>query len=283
MAPKIPEIIQIPQNPQVLQNPQVNTTAGLGENNIFSLNNNLLTPDGLMTTPLSNNFAMFDFVGDDLRNLMAAFTPRNYTPEQIGEMNSRGIYTSASEMTPEMIKNITNGRVKDVKAGKYGGPKGVINSIKTFFSSPIKSIKDIFAGRFGGVKLNEAQVNNAKIIASTIVDVGKKQNKSDEQIKKAVIIALATAMQESGIKNIGYGDRDSVGLFQQRPSCGWGSPEQCQDPVYATRKFAEKLYKTDYMNKSVTGAAQNVQRSAFPNAYAKWQDMAEDLANKMLS
>ena len=211
------------------------------------------------SNPINNSF-MPDINGLDpfgmgeIRMLMASFTPRSYSPEQIKDMNSKGVYTSASEMTPEMMKNITEGKVKDIKAGNYGG-----------------------------VKLNDAQINNAKVIAATIVDVGKKKNQSPEQIHRAVVIALATAMQESGIKNIGYGDRDSVGLFQQRPSCGWGSKEQCQDPVYATRKFADKLYQTDYMNKSITGAAQNVQRSAFPNAYAKWQNMAEALASAMLS
>jgi len=182
------------------------------------------------------------------------FRPRVYSPAQIKDMNSRGEYTSSLEMTPEMLKNITDGKVKDVQAGEYGG-----------------------------VKLNGEQVNNAKVIAATIVDVGKKQQKSPEEIHKAVVIALATAMQESTLKNIGYGDRDSVGLFQQRPSCGWGSKEECKDPVYATCKFAEGLFKTDYMNKSVTKAAQGVQRSGFPDAYAKWQQMAEDLASKMLS
>jgi len=182
------------------------------------------------------------------------FRPRVYSPAQIKDMNSRGEYTSALEMTPEMLKNITDGKVKDVQAGEYGG-----------------------------VKLNGEQVNNAKVIAATMVDVGKKQNKSPEEIHKAVVVALATAMQESTLKNIGYGDRDSVGLFQQRPSCGWGSKEECKDPVYATCKFAEGLYKTDYMAKSVTSAAQSVQRSGFPEAYAKWQQMAEALASAMLT
>ena len=208
--------------------------------------NNLLNPPDLDS---------FDLVGNDLRMLVGQLlTQRNYSPEQIKDLNSKGIYTSVSEMTPEMIKNITAGKVKSLQAGN-----------------------------FGGVKLSQAQVGNAEVIAATIVDECKKGNKSPEEIHKAVVIALATAMQESGLKNIGYGDRDSVGLFQQRPSCGWGSKEQCNDPVYATHKFAEKLYQTDYMSKSVSGAAQNVQKSAFPNAYAKWQQMAEALATALLS
>ena len=180
----------------------------------------------------------------------SAMRQRDYSPAQIKELNNEGVYTSATEMTPEMRDNITKGKIKNIQAGT-----------------------------FGGVKLSDSQINNAEIIAATIVDAGK--GKSPEEIHKAVVIALATAMQESTLKNIGYGDRDSVGLFQQRPSCGWGSKEECKDPVHATRQFAEKLYKTDYMNKSVTKAAQNVQRSGFPDAYAKWQKMAEALATAM--
>jgi len=197
----------------------------------------------------------------EIRELVSeSFKPRNYSSAKIKELNSNGIYTSATEMTPDMIKNITNGKVKDIQAGTYGG-----------------------------VKLNQDQVNNAKVIAATIVDIGKQKNKSPEELHKAVVIALATAMQESTLKNIGYGDinqktgkmTSSRGLFQQIKA--WGSEEDRMNPVQATAMFAEKLYQTDYMNKSVTCAAQNVQKSAFPDAYAKWQNMAEALAGAMLS
>ncbi|OGH96587.1 MAG: hypothetical protein A2104_04830 [Candidatus Melainabacteria bacterium GWF2_32_7] len=197
---------------------------------------------------------------EEIRMLMESFASRNYSPAQIKDMNNEGIYTSASEMTPEMLKNITEGKVKDIQAGNYGG-----------------------------VKLNDDQVNNAKVIAATIVDVGKKKNQSPEQIHRAVVIALATAMQESTLKNIAYGDINqktgkmttSRGLFQQIKA--WGSEEDRMNPVSATTMFAEKLYQTDYMNKSVTSAAQDVQQSAFPDAYAKHQPMAEALASAMLS
>ena len=86
---------------------------------------------------------------------------------------------------------------------------------------------------------------------------------------RAATIALATAVQESKLRNIAYGDRDSLGLFQQRPSQGWGTPEQLQDPVYATNAFFDVLVQVDgYADLPITDVAQRVQRSAFPDAYA---------------
>nr|WP_019901949.1 C40 family peptidase [Salinispora arenicola] len=89
------------------------------------------------------------------------------------------------------------------------------------------------------------------------------------------VIALATAMQESTLRNLPGGDRDSVGLFQQRPSQGWGTPAQLQDPVYAAGKFYAALLALDgWQAMSLTDAAQTVQRSAYPGAYATWEDDA---------
>lgn len=89
---------------------------------------------------------------------------------------------------------------------------------------------------------------------------------------RAASIALATAIQESKLRNVEHGDNagpDSRGLFQQRPSQGWGTEAQVMDPVYATNKFFAELEKVDgYENMSVTEAAQRVQRSAYPDAYA---------------
>ncbi|WP_369393010.1 heavy metal transporter [Streptomyces sp. CG1] len=97
--------------------------------------------------------------------------------------------------------------------------------------------------------------------------------------ERAVTIALATAIQESKLRNLGYGDRDSLGLFQQRPSQGWGSPAQIRDPVYASGKFFDALVKVpDYLGLPVTVAAQQVQRSGYPEAYAQHEDMAATLA-----
>ena len=86
---------------------------------------------------------------------------------------------------------------------------------------------------------------------------------------RAATVAIATAVQESKLRNIAYGDRDSLGLFQQRPSQGWGTPEQLQDPVYATNAFYDVLVQVDgYTDLPITEVAQRVQRSAYPEAYA---------------
>lgn len=85
---------------------------------------------------------------------------------------------------------------------------------------------------------------------------------------RAGSIAMATVYQETGIRNLDYGDRDSVGLFQQRPSQGWGSEKQLMDPYYATGKFYDALVKIpNWQSADINDVAQAVQRSGFPEAY----------------
>ncbi len=99
---------------------------------------------------------------------------------------------------------------------------------------------------------------------------------------RARVIALATAYQESQLRNLPDGDRDSLGLFQQRPSQGWGTVKQIADPVYAAGKFYDALVKVDgWQQMSLTKAAQAVQYSAFPDAYAKWEGEAVTLASAL--
>jgi hypothetical protein len=94
----------------------------------------------------------------------------------------------------------------------------------------------------------------------------------------AAQIAIATALQESGLDNLDHGDRDSLGLFQQRPSQGWGTPAQIMDPVHASTKFYEALVKVPHWQTiPLWQAAQAVERSAFPYAYSKWSFVAEYL------
>ncbi|MEN3357243.1 MAG: hypothetical protein V7637_1225 [Mycobacteriales bacterium] len=96
---------------------------------------------------------------------------------------------------------------------------------------------------------------------------------------QAAVIALATALQESKLVNVEYGDRDSVGLFQQRPSQGWGTANQILDPRYAAGKFYDHLVKVKgWQTRPVTEAAQAVQHSGHPMAYAQWEDQATVLA-----
>jgi hypothetical protein len=100
---------------------------------------------------------------------------------------------------------------------------------------------------------------------------------------RAATIALATAMQESKLRNLDYGDRDSLGLFQQRPSQGWGTPEQIRNPAYAAGRFYDELVKIDgYRDLEITDAAQRVQRSGFPRAYADHEPQARALASALM-
>jgi hypothetical protein len=100
---------------------------------------------------------------------------------------------------------------------------------------------------------------------------------------RAASIALATAMQESKLRNIDHGDQagpDSRGLFQQRPSQGWGTEAQVMDPYYAANAFYDALVKIPgYETLEITDAAQRVQRSAFPTAYAQHEDMGRSFAS----
>ncbi|MFF1596277.1 heavy metal transporter [Streptomyces mirabilis] len=111
--------------------------------------------------------------------------------------------------------------------------------------------------------------------AATISAVGTTRGLPE----RAVAIALATALQESGLRNIQHGDRDSLGLFQQRPSQGWGTTKQIMDPTYAAGMFYEHLAKVPgYTRLPLTVAAQRVQRSGYPQAYAKHEPDATLLA-----
>ncbi|MFB6554739.1 C40 family peptidase [Streptomyces sp. NPDC005047] len=121
-----------------------------------------------------------------------------------------------------------------------------------------------------GLDLPAEQVPNAQ----TIVAAGL----SLDVPTKGQIIALATAMQESRLRNLNYGDRDSLGLFQQRPSQGWGSAEQIRDPTYASEQFYKHLLKVNgWQQMTVTQAAQAVQKSGLPDAYAQWEGLATAL------
>ena len=99
---------------------------------------------------------------------------------------------------------------------------------------------------------------------------------------RAASIALATAYQETGIRNLDYGDRDSVGLFQQRPSQGWGSKQQLMDPYYATGRFYDALVKIDnWETADISDVAQKVQFSGYPEAYRDHEADARILASTL--
>lgn len=119
--------------------------------------------------------------------------------------------------------------------------------------------------------LDRAQAANAGMIAAAAGTVGLPHH--------AVTIGIAAALQESRLHNLAYGDRDSLGLFQQRPSQGWGTPVQILDPRFAATSFFRQLAKIDgWPAMTVSDAAQQVQHSAQPHAYAAWENEARALA-----
>ncbi len=124
------------------------------------------------------------------------------------------------------------------------------------------------------VSLSIEQAQNASVIAAVAERRGLPA--------RAVTIALATAYQESKLRNLEGGDRDSVGLFQQRPSQGWGRPAHILDPYFATNSFFDALEQVGgYRDLPVTEAAQAVQHSAFPDAYADHELDGRTLASAL--
>lgn len=124
--------------------------------------------------------------------------------------------------------------------------------------------------------MTPARYDNATAIVRQAID--KKMG------LRSAVIAVATAMQESTLLNLGYGDSDSVGLFQQRPSCGWGTAAQILHPSYAADAFLNAL--RNYQNRDPSWSqqplwqtAQGVQASGFPTAYAKWEAQAAGLVH----
>jgi hypothetical protein len=119
--------------------------------------------------------------------------------------------------------------------------------------------------------LDREQVSNAFVITTAASELGMPHH--------AVTVAIAAGLQESGLHNIDHGDLDSIGIFQQRPSQGWGTPSQLLQPGYAARAFLSQLGQiAGWESLPVTVAAQRVQRSATPNAYASWEAEARTIA-----
>jgi hypothetical protein len=122
--------------------------------------------------------------------------------------------------------------------------------------------------------LDQYQAENAK----TIVQVGTEMGVPT----RGKVIAIATAMQESKLYNLDVAvDYDSLGLFQQRPSTGWGRPDQLTTPSYAAKAFYARLLDTQSDWGCLTCAAQRVQGSAFPDAYAQWEGLADSVVSAL--
>ena len=140
---------------------------------------------------------------------------------------------------------------------------------------PAPATCSVSTGTAGGsLSLTPEQAQNAAIISAVAYRKGMPDH--------AVTVALAAALQESKLFDLPYGDQDSVGLFQQRPSQGWGSTAQILDPIYAASAFYDHLALVPgWQTMPVTEAAQLVQRSADPSAYATWETEARALARAL--
>ncbi|MEU0156409.1 hypothetical protein [Micromonospora fulviviridis] len=124
------------------------------------------------------------------------------------------------------------------------------------------------------IALSDEQLANAKAIIAATKKAGLPE--------RAAVISIATSLQESKLENLGHlgdkNDHDSLGLFQQRPSSGWGTPEQITDPEYSTLAFEKGLKQVNgWQDMPLTEAAQTVQVSAYPDAYAQWEQQAADI------
>lgn len=162
-----------------------------------------------------------------------------------------------------------------VGAGIAAMMRSVISQAVMTAGSRVMDAGSMFSGVVTGVKLGGEQLKNAASIISAAKSFGASP--------RDIIIALMTALQESSLRNLNYGDRDSIGLFQQRNA--WGSREDRLNPFTATKMFfyggrAGQRGLFDFKNRdkmSLAQAAQAVQVSAFPGAYAKWESLARAL------
>lgn len=141
--------------------------------------------------------------------------------------------------------------------------------------SPLPLVDQCVATVAGdSVALDIDQAHHASIIAGLALRRGLPP--------RAATIGIATAYQESGIHNLDYGDRDSLGMFQQRPSQGWGTPAEVMDPYYSTGKFYEALVKVKgWQTGDVNDVAQAVQRSGHPNGYRRHVENARRVASSL--
>ena len=152
-----------------------------------------------------------------------------------------------------------------VVAGTYG--------VKAFLAS-VRSPECTITAAGITETFDPDQTANAALISALAVKRGLPS--------RAATIALTTAYQESKIRNLNYGDRDSLGIFQQRPSQGWGTADQVLDPVHATNAFYDALIKfKGYESADITTIAQKVQRSGYPEAYRDHEGQGRVLASTL--
>ncbi|WIE80409.1 LysM peptidoglycan-binding domain-containing protein [Curtobacterium sp. MCSS17_016] len=209
-----------------------------------------------------------------------------------GSSSTPSVSTASAPSTKSSVQISAGDTVASIAAAHHVSVKSLLSANGLSYTSTIYAGKTLVipssnataavaasAAVSGAVGLSAEQRQNA----ATIVAVGRSLGVPD----RGIVVALAAAMQESSLRNLPHGDRDSVGLFQQRPSQGWGSAAKLQDPAHATALFfggrnnpnAGKtrglLDVPGWSSMSITDAAQAVQLSAYPKAYATWASAAE--------
>ena len=164
--------------------------------------------------------------------------------------------------------------------GVFAGPIAAHAAAPTMDAKPVAVVQTAAPkpqGDQSHITLNDEQTGNAKAIIAATKKAGLPE--------RAAVISIATSLQESKLDNLGHlgdaNDHDSLGLFQQRPSSGWGTPEQITNPEYSTTAFLKGLKQVDgWQDMPLTEAAQTVQVSAYPDAYAQWEQQATDLVTQ---
>ena len=207
-----------------------------------------------------------------------AQTPLPAAKPAVSTPSSAGSYTIQGGDTLSSIATKHSRTVQDLLNANGLNWSSIIYAGQTLTIPGSTAVVTIPTSASGAVTLTAEMRGHAQ----TIVSVGRSAGVSDY----GIVIALAAAAQESTLRNLDYGDRDSLGLFQQRPSQGWGSREKILDPVVSTRAFfggrdnpnrgmtRGLLDIPGWQSMTVTQAAQAVQLSAYPNEYAKWETSA---------
>lgn len=198
-----------------------------------------------------------------------------------------------------MLRKSVLGVTGLVFAGGLAAGPALANEVAVESVKPVAVVQvDKPAGKSADKAADKPAVDKAKLVPHGVrgeqsrIELGAEQQGNVREIvaatkaagldERAAVVAVATSLQESKLENLGHlGDRndhDSQGLFQQRPSSGWGSVEQITDARYSTTAFLKGLEQVDgWRDMPLTAAAQKVQVSAFPDHYAQWESMAADL------
>lgn len=167
--------------------------------------------------------------------------------------------------TPDASSSATPGRPTPTQPAPDGGNQ-------TPSTTPNCAPRGSSTGPVAGFKPD--QIANT----ATIIAVGKRMGIPE----RGQVVAISAGIQESGLRNLNHGDRDSLGVFQQRPSQGWGTPAQVMDPTYAATQFYQHLRAIPRWEQlTVNDAAQAVQRSATPTAYARHEPAARALVTAL--